>query len=46
MVEDKVHGAIAKINVTPGEHASAKAIENKVADLLSRYTVRYELTVR
>jgi hypothetical protein len=32
-------------NIDPGENVSGKAIENKVGDLLSRYTVRYQLTI-
>ncbi len=45
VVEDKVHGALARIDIEPGENVSGKAIENKVGDLLSRYTVRYELMI-
>jgi fatty-acyl-CoA synthase len=45
VVEDKVHGALARIDIEPGENVSGKAIENKVGDLLSRYTVRYQLTI-
>ena len=43
--EDKIQGAVAEIKVAPGEGASPQDIENKVGDLLSRYTTRYELTV-
>mgnify|MGYP001818473405 CR=1 FL=1 len=45
VVEDKIHGAVARIKVAPGEGASPQEIENKVSDLLSRYTVRYNLTI-
>jgi fatty-acyl-CoA synthase len=45
VIEDKVHGAVAKINVVPEEGASPQDIENKVGDLLSRYTVRYNLSI-
>ena len=45
VVEDKIHGAVAEVNVTAGESASLQDIENKVGDLLSRYTVRYNLTI-
>ena len=45
VVEDKIHGAVARISIAPGENASQKEIENKVGDLLSRYTVRYKLTI-
>jgi len=43
--EDKIHGSVAEINVAAGESASQQDIENKVGDLLSRYTVRYSLTI-
>ena len=43
--EDKIHGAIARIDVAPGESASQQEIESKVGDLLSRYTVRYQLMI-
>jgi len=45
VVEDKIHGAVAEITVAAGESASPQDIENKVGDLLSRYTVRYNLTI-
>jgi fatty-acyl-CoA synthase len=45
VVEDKIHGAIARINIAPGENISPQDIEKKVGDLLSRYTVRYKLTI-
>ena len=45
VVEDKVHGAVAKINIVPGENASQPEIENRVGDLLSRYTVKYEVMI-
>ncbi|MEN8245081.1 MAG: acyl-CoA synthetase [Thermodesulfobacteriota bacterium] len=45
VMEDKVHGAVAYIDIKPAENTSGQEIENKVEDLLSRYTVRYELTI-
>ena len=45
VVEDKIHGAVAEITVAAGESASPQDIENRVGDLLSRYTVRYHLTI-
>lgn len=45
VIEDKVHGAVAHIEITPAEKASEQEIENRVADLLSRYTVKYQLTI-
>jgi fatty-acyl-CoA synthase len=45
VMEDKIHGSIAKISIAPGEGASPQEIENKVGDLLSRYTVRYTVTI-
>ena len=45
VTEDKVHGAVAHIHIKPAENASPQEIENKVADLLSHYTVRYELKI-
>ncbi len=45
VVEDKIHGAVANISIAPGENASQQEIENKVGGLLSRYTVRYQLTI-
>ena len=45
VVEDKVHGALARIDIEPGENSSGEAIKKKVGDLLSRYTVRYQLTI-
>jgi fatty-acyl-CoA synthase len=45
VTEDKVHGAVAHIDIKPAENASRQEIEKKVEDLLSRYTVRYELAI-
>jgi len=43
--EDKVHGSLARIKVKAAEGASRGDIEGKVAEILSRHTVRYGLEV-
>ena len=42
--EDKVHGALAVIEVKPGQGVTGDQITQAIADLLAKYTVRY--TVR
>ncbi len=39
--EDKLHGSLATVTVKPAAGVSREAIEAKVDDILSRYTVRY-----
>jgi fatty-acyl-CoA synthase len=41
--EDKVHGSLAVITVTPRPGITAEAVREKAAEILARYTVRYEL---
>ncbi len=43
--EDKVHGTMARIAITPSTDASAAELEEKIKMALSRYTIRYELTI-
>jgi len=43
--EDKRHGAMARIKVTPASGVDASAIENRVNALLARYTVRYAVEI-
>ncbi|MBW1889958.1 MAG: acyl-CoA synthetase [Deltaproteobacteria bacterium] len=45
VVEDKVHGALAHIDIQPAEGVSGQEIEKKVEDLLSRFTIRYQLSI-
>ena len=41
--EDKIHGSMATLAIKPATGVSNDEIENKVADILSRYTVKYTL---
>jgi fatty-acyl-CoA synthase len=43
--EDKVHGSLATLIVKPAAGVSRKAIEDKVDELLGRYTIRYRLEI-
>ena len=43
--EHKVHGTIANISITAAAGVTAGRIEEKVAEILARYTVYHELTV-
>ena len=43
--EDKVHGSLAIITVRPASGVSAGEIENKVDEILARYTVRFHLEI-
>ena len=43
--EDKVHGSLAIIKVRPASGVSAGEIENKVDEILARYTVRFHLEI-
>lgn len=43
--EDKIHGTMVRINVAPASGVSVEDVENGVSDTLSRYVVKYELTV-
>ncbi len=42
--EDKVHGSLACITITPAHGVSEKTIKEKAAGILAHYTVRYQLT--
>jgi fatty-acyl-CoA synthase len=43
--EDMVHGTLAKIKVKAAAGADASAIQAKVPEILSRYTVKYQIEV-
>ena len=43
--EDKVHGSLAVITIKPASHASAEEIKDRVDNILTRYTIRYHLTI-
>jgi fatty-acyl-CoA synthase len=43
--EDKVHGSLAIITVRPASGVSAGEIENKVDEILARYTIRLHLEI-
>jgi hypothetical protein len=43
--EDKVHGSLAVIIIKPAPQVSTKEIEEKVNQVLTRYTVKYRLEV-
>jgi fatty-acyl-CoA synthase len=43
VMEDKVHGSLATLTVKPAAGASRRAIEEKVEETLTRFTVRYRL---
>jgi len=43
--EDKVHGTSAAIRIIAAQGADAGQIKTKVAELLARYTVHYELII-
>ena len=44
--EHKVHGTVVRITVTPRAGAQKKAIQDKIAEILARYTVYYELAIQ
>ncbi|MFC1884139.1 acyl-CoA synthetase [Thermodesulfobacteriota bacterium] len=44
--EDKVHGALAIIEIKPAPGVSKEDIINKVEELLTLYTVRYDLIIK
>jgi fatty-acyl-CoA synthase len=43
--EDKVHGTIAAVGIQPAAGADPEQIKKRVAELLARFTVHYELTI-
>ena len=45
VMEDKVHGSLAVITVKPASNASAEEIKDRVDNILTRYTIRYHLTI-
>ncbi|MEW6185203.1 MAG: acyl-CoA synthetase [Thermodesulfobacteriota bacterium] len=43
VTEDKVHGALAAIKISPVIGKSQEMIKEKVSEILARYTVKYEV---
>ncbi|MBI4766417.1 MAG: acyl-CoA synthetase [Deltaproteobacteria bacterium] len=43
VTEDKVHGSLVTITITPSPGVSKETLRERVAEVLARYTVRYEL---
>lgn len=43
VTEDKVHGTLVTITITPSPGVSEETIREKATDVLARYTVRYQL---
>jgi fatty-acyl-CoA synthase len=43
VTEDKVHGSLVTITITPLPGVSEESIREKAAEVLARYTVRYQL---
>jgi fatty-acyl-CoA synthase len=43
VTEDKVHGSLATLTVKPAGGASKKEIEEKIEEILARFTIRYRL---
>jgi fatty-acyl-CoA synthase len=43
VTEDKVHGCLATIRVKPAAGTSQQEIEDKIEEILNRYTIRYKL---
>jgi fatty-acyl-CoA synthase len=43
--EDKVHGSVATIRITPAGGVSKESLRQKVDDILTRYTVKYRLEI-
>jgi fatty-acyl-CoA synthase len=41
--EDKVHGSIVSITIKTAEGTSVEKVNDRVAEILSRYTVKYQL---
>lgn len=44
--EDKVHGTRVDIVVTPAAGSDAAAIQQKIADILAHYTLKYEVRIQ
>ncbi len=44
--EDKVHGSLVTITIHPSPGVSEETIRDKTAEVLARYTVRYQLNFR
>jgi fatty-acyl-CoA synthase len=42
--EDKVHGSIVSITIKTAEGTSVEKVNDRVAEILARYTVKYQLT--
>lgn len=45
VAENKIHGSSAAIHIQAADGVEAEQVKSRVAELLARYTVHYELTV-
>lgn len=45
VVEDKLHGTLARVSIQPAAGASPDEIRARVNDLLGRFTIKYDLTI-
>jgi hypothetical protein len=43
VTEDKVHGSMVTITITPASGVSEEAIRAKAGEILAPYTVRYQI---
>jgi hypothetical protein len=43
VTEDKVHGSLVTITITPASGVSEETIREKASGILAPYTVRYQL---
>jgi fatty-acyl-CoA synthase len=46
VTEDKIHGSMATIAVKAAADVTPQQIEQKIDDILSRYTVRYQIVFK
>jgi fatty-acyl-CoA synthase len=46
VAENKIHGTSAAIRIEAADGVTAEQVKSRVAELLARYTVHYDLTVR
>jgi fatty-acyl-CoA synthase len=44
-IEDKVHGTLVKVKIIPASGVTKEEIQKRVADILGRFTVHYDLKV-
>ena len=43
VAEDKIHGSLATITVKPAAGIDENQIENRIREVLARYTVKYKI---